>query len=530
MSTTIILVPVTNNVGIKVTAQTLVEAINNNSRATATLLTNIDHNELEHKLSQNRLGDLLEEVVALRENQQNSKDILLMQGLALDDSQPYAMELNYQLATTLNAKIVFILNDSPLRLHAEFARQCQIVAQPYIHNRKEQILGYIINKATAPQTQLIEKYRNFFNINLPLLGCIPQFNNQVPLNIAVLSKYIDINWADRLINKQDEEKLTPALFFYRLMTAARQAQKRIVLPEGDEPRTLQAANICAQRGLAKCVLLATKTSVQQTARQLGITLHQDLVIIEPKDIVDKYVQPLYEIRRNKGLTMEAAQEQLQDNVVLGTMMLQLGDVDGLVSGAVHTTANTIRPAFQIIKTVPDTKIISSVFFVCLPEQILVYGDCAININPTAEELADIAIQSAISAQRFGINPRVALLSYSTGTSGTGPDVEKVRTAYEIAKQKRPDLTIDGPLQYDAAIDPDVAALKAPNSQVAGHANVFIFPDLNSGNIGYKAVQRATNAVCIGPMLQGMRKPVNDLSRGCLVEDIVFTIALTAIQS
>jgi len=367
-------------------------------------------------------------------------------------------------------------------------------------------------------------------MNLRLLGCIPHYNDNQQINFALACKQIDANWADRLINKKTAEKLTPPLFCYNLMTAARKAQKRVVLPEGDEPRTIQAANICAQRKLAQCILLGSIASIQQTAQQLGITLHKDLVIIEPRDVIAKYVQPLYEMRRSKGLTEEGAKEQLQDNVMLGTMMLQLGEANGLVSGAVHTTANTIRPAFQIIKTTPDTKIISSIFFVCLPEQVLVYGDCAVNTNPTAGELADIAIQSAISAQRFGIEPRVALLSYSTGTSGAGPEVEKVRMACEVAMQKRPDLMIDGPLQYDAAIAPDVAALKAPHSQVAGRANVFIFPDLNSGNIAYKAVQRATNAVCIGPMLQGMRKPVNDLSRGCLVEDIVFTIALTAVQA
>ncbi|EKE01997.1 MAG: hypothetical protein ACD_21C00004G0001 [uncultured bacterium] len=217
-------------------------------------------------------------------------------------------------------------------------------------------------------------------------------------------------------------------------------------------------------------------------------------------------------------------------MVLGTMMLHLGEVDGLVSGAAHTTANTIRPALQIIRTAPDVKLVSSVFFMCLPDQVLVYGDCAINQNPNAQELADIAIQSAMSAEAFGITPRVAMLSYSTGTSGFGPDVEKVKTAVEIAKQLRPDLMVDGPLQYDAAIDKEVAALKAPNSTVAGRATVFIASDLDVGNIFYKAVQRSTGIVCIGPMLQGLRKPVNDLSRGCSVEDIVFTIAITAVQA
>jgi phosphate acetyltransferase len=239
--------------------------------------------------------------------------------------------------------------------------------------------------------------------------------------------------------------------------------------------------------------------------------------------------PLCEARKGKGLTLDAARKQLEDNTVLGTMMLHLGEVDGLVSGAVHTTADTIRPAFQIIKTAPEVKIVSSVFFMCLPEQVLVYGDCAINPNPTAEELADIAIQSARSAAVFGITPRVAMLSYSTGESGFGPDVERVKAATEIVKQLQPDLIIDGPLQYDAAVDKEVAALKAPDSPVAGKATVLIVPNLDVGNIAYKAVQRSTGIVCVGPMLQGLRKPVNDLSRGCSVKDIIFTIALTAVQ-
>ena len=225
-----------------------------------------------------------------------------------------------------------------------------------------------------------------------------------------------------------------------------------------------------------------------------------------------------------------AEEALQDNVMLGTMMLQQGEVDGLVSGAVHTTANTIRPALQLIKTVPGVKVVSSIFFMCLPEQVLVYGDCAVNPDPTPEELADIAVQSADSALAFGIPARVAMLSYSTGTSGTGSDVDKVRRATQLAKERRPDLLIDGPLQYDAAAIAEVAKSKAPDSQVAGRATVFIFPDLNTGNTTYKAVQRSAEVISIGPMLQGLKKPVNDLSRGALVEDIVYTVALTAIQA
>ncbi|SQB28794.1 phosphate acetyltransferase [Citrobacter koseri] len=240
---------------------------------------------------------------------------------------------------------------------------------------------------------------------------------------------------------------------------------------------------------------------------------------------ESYVARLVELRKSKGMTETVAREQLEDNVVLGTLMLEQDEVDGLVSGAVHTTANTIRPPLQLIKTAPGSSLVSSVFFMLLPEQVYVYGDCAINPDPTAEQLAEIAIQSAESAIAFGIEPRVAMLSYSTGTSGAGSDVEKVREATRLAQEKRPDLMIDGPLQYDAAVMADVAKSKAPNSPVAGRATVFIFPDLNTGNTTYKAVQRSADLISIGPMLQGMRKPVNDLSRGALVDDIVYTIAL-----
>ncbi|MWQ86627.1 phosphate acetyltransferase [Glaesserella parasuis] len=325
-------------------------------------------------------------------------------------------------------------------------------------------------------------------------------------------------------------RLSPAAFRYQLTELAHEAKKRIVLPEGDEPRTVKAAALCAERGIAECVLLAPPADVQRVAEAQGVTLGKGITIIDPAEVRENYVARLVELRKNKGMTEVVAREQLLDTVVLGTMMLEANEVDGLVSGAVHTTANTIRPPMQIIKTAPGNSIISSVFFMLLPDQVLVYGDCAVNPDPTPEQLAEIAIQSAESAKSFGIDPRVAMISYSTGTSGAGADVEKVAEATRIAKEKRPDLIIDGPLQYDAAIMEDVARSKAPNSPVAGKATVFVFPDLNTGNTTYKAVQRSADLVSIGPMLQGMRKPVNDLSRGALVDDIVYTIALTAIQA
>jgi phosphate acetyltransferase len=326
------------------------------------------------------------------------------------------------------------------------------------------------------------------------------------------------------------KRMSPPAFRYQLMQKARAANKRIVLPEGDEPRTIRAAVICTEKGLARCVLLGKRKLIQSVADAMGVELPAGLEILDPAEIAERFVEPMVELRKNKGLTPGQALAALEDTVVLGTMMLAVNEVDGLVSGAVHTTANTVRPALQLIKTAPGSSIVSSCFFMLMPDQVLVYADCAINPDPTAEELAEIARQSADSAQALGIDPKVAMISYSTGVSGAGDDVEKVRTATELAKSRWPDMVIDGPMQYDAATVQDVAAQKAPGSRVAGQATVFIFPDLNTGNTTYKAVQRSANVVSVGPMLQGLRKPVNDLSRGALVDDIVFTIALTAIQA
>ncbi|EWC40059.1 phosphate acetyltransferase [Pseudomonas stutzeri] len=327
-----------------------------------------------------------------------------------------------------------------------------------------------------------------------------------------------------------ELRMSPAAFRYQLVKRAQEANKRIVLPEGNEPRTIRAAAICQDRGIARCVLLAKPEEVQQVAREQGITLPASLEILDPDAIANRYVEPMCEMRKAKGLTPDDAREQLKDTVVLGTMMLALDEVDGLVSGAVHTTANTIRPALQLIKTAPGYSLVSSVFFMLLPDQVLVYGDCAVNPNPSATELAEIALQSAESAVALGVTPRVAMISYSTGSSGSGAEVEKVAEATRIAQERAPELPIDGPLQYDAASVLSVGRQKAPNSKVAGQATVFIFPDLNTGNTTYKAVQRNANCLSVGPMLQGLAKPVNDLSRGALVDDIVFTIALTALQA
>jgi phosphate acetyltransferase len=368
---------------------------------------------------------------------------------------------------------------------------------------------------------------------------LQRFNQEVPVDdlqrinkvMDHMATCIDEQWLSKLSTKSMRAiRMSPPAFRHKLTRLAQLANKTIVLPEGDEPRTIKAAALCSARKIAKCILLAEPEDVYRIAKQQGIDLPEGVSIQRPSDLYDKYIGPLVELRKHKGMTSLVARQALKDNVVLGTMMLQQNHVDGLVSGAVNTTANTIRPALQLIKTAPGASLVSSIFFMLLPEQVLVYGDCAINPDPSAQQLADIAIQSADSAALFGIQPKVAMLSYSTGDSGTGVDVEKVKQATRLAQQQRPDLLIDGPMQYDAAVMENVAAKKAPNSKVAGQATVFIFPDLNTGNTTYKAVQRSANLISIGPMLQGMSKPVNDLSRGALVDDIVYTIALTAIQA
>jgi phosphate acetyltransferase len=347
--------------------------------------------------------------------------------------------------------------------------------------------------------------------------------------MTVVAEALDPGWLETLPTATHVPRLSPPAFRRRLTLAAQEADRRIVLPEGAEPRTLQAAAICQERGIARCVLLARKDEVAAAAAGMGLTLPAGLEVVDPSSPNDKYVDALVEARRHKGMTPDIARDQLADPIMLGTLMLHLDEVDGLVAWAVHTTAATVRPALQVLGTAPEARLVSSVFFMCLPDEVVIYGDCAVNPDPNAEQLADIAIQSAASARSFGIDPRVAMISFSTGSSGSGTDVEKVTEATRLVRELQPSLAVDGPLQYDAAAIASVARSKAPGSPVAGRATVFIFPDLNTGNTTYKAVQRSADVVSIGPMLQGLAKPVNDLSRGALVEDIVYTIAITAIQ-
>ena len=348
---------------------------------------------------------------------------------------------------------------------------------------------------------------------------------------ALFERHVD---ADALLKRLDvspRDVVTPLMFEYDLLERARAADKHIVLPEGEDDRILRAAATLLARGVARLTILGESFEVRARAIELGVDISGAEVLSPFDDVLRlRFAQEYARLRAHKGITLEQASDTVTDPSYFGTMMVHLGLADGMVSGAAHTTAHTIRPAFEIIKTRPEVSVVSSVFLMALADRVLVYGDCAVIPDPTAEQLADIAISSAETAAQFGIEPRVAMLSYSTGESGTGADVDKVRAATALVHERAPQLAVDGPIQYDAAADAAVGAAKLPGSQVAGRATVFIFPDLNTGNNTYKAVQRSAGAVAIGPVLQGLRKPINDLSRGALVDDIVNTVAITAIQA
>ena len=349
--------------------------------------------------------------------------------------------------------------------------------------------------------------------------------------LTLFEKHVD---GGELLNRLDvtrSDVVTPLMFEHELLDRARTNRRHIVLPEGDEERIIRAADTLLRREVADLTMLGDPDLVKAKADQLGLDIGPARVL-DPHDpeLLERFAIEYSALRAHKGVTVDMARDVVVDVSYFGTMMVLLGLADGMVSGSVHTTAHTIRPAFEVIRTAPGVSLVSSVFFMCLPDRVLVYGDCAVNPEPTAEQLADIAISSATTAAQFGIDPRIAMLSYSTGESGSGAEVDKVRKATMLVRDRRPDLSVDGPIQYDAAVDASVAKTKLPGSQVAGRATVFVFPDLNTGNNTYKAVQRSADAVAVGPVLQGLRMPVNDLSRGALVSDIVNTVAITVIQA
>ncbi|MGA9325173.1 MAG: phosphate acetyltransferase, partial [Salegentibacter sp.] len=356
---------------------------------------------------------------------------------------------------------------------------------------------------------------------------------KIQTTISTFERYVSFDpLVERLVNFEPHG-MTPRMFQYSLVKRAQQSKKHIVLPEGTDDRILTAASRLVAMDLVEITLLGDPEIIAKKLMKMGLNLDLEKInIIDPtkSERFQDYVETLYELRKHKGVNMDMARDWMTDVSYYGTMMIYKGDADGMVSGATHTTQHTIRPALQFIKTKPGVSVVSSIFFMCLEDRVSVFGDCAINPNPTAEELAEITISSAESCVAFGIDPKIAMLSYSSGTSGKGADVDRVRQATEIVKAKRPDLKIEGPIQYDAAVDITVGKSKLPDSEVAGQANLLIFPDLNTGNNTYKAVQRETGALAIGPMLQGLNKPVNDLSRGCTVDDVFNTVVLTAIQA
>ncbi len=359
----------------------------------------------------------------------------------------------------------------------------------------------------------------------------PGDDRKIATALGLFEQNVDTSEMGKRIISSRSTRITPKMFEYELIQQAKQHKMRIVLPEGTDERILRASDILIRRGVADLILLGDVDKVHKKIHELGISL-PGVSIVQPDTAPNfkEYVQTYFEVRKKKGISLEQAHDIMVDPTYYATMMVHKNDADGMVSGAVNTTAHTIRPAFEFIKTKPGASIVSSVFLMCLKDRVHAFADCAINPNPTAEQLAEIALSSAETARIFGLVPKVAMLSYSTGSSGKGADVEKVIEATRIAQERAPHLALEGPLQYDAAIDAEVARTKMPNSKVAGQATVFIFPDLNTGNNTYKAVQRAADAVAIGPVLQGLNKPVNDLSRGCLIPDIVNTVAITAIQA
>jgi len=410
------------------------------------------------------------------------------------------------------------------------------------------IAGMLLTGGLKPEEPICKLIEGFSNI-VPILSVTddtfpiakkineihatisPHDNRKIIRALEIFEKNIAVNELSNKIIETQTTTVTPKMFEYGLLERAKSEKQHIVLPEGDEERILKAVETLLRREIVDITLLGNEEKILKKISKLR--LHIDTAnIIDPcnSDFLDNYAEAYYKMRKHKGITKEMAYDYMSDVSFYGTMMVHKGDADGMVSGAVHTTQATVRPAFEIIKTKPGCSVVSSVFFMCLEDRVLVYGDCAINPDPNAEKLAEIAISAVQTAKIFGIDPKVAMLSYSTGESGKGEDVEKVRKATIIAREAYPDLKLEGPIQYDAAVDPAVAKTKMPNSKVAGQATIFIFPDLNTGNNTYKAVQRSAGAVAIGPVLQGLNKPVNDLSRGCKIADIINTIAITAIQA
>lgn len=482
--------------------------------------------ELEIALVENKFLTLIENLIALHQQLCSEYDFVVVLGL---DHTAYPFSefglINHTFAKNFRIPYIPLLCGID-KSFDHLSRQIILERNALAKDHIEQIAFFI----DRLDSTMFERFKNNLCDPSTPIFYLREISEWQPF-IDEFMRVVDGAFLDKRIQATQSDTLTPTMFEYSLYQKAQRNLKKVVLPEGDDDRVLHAADIVLQHNAVELILLGDPETIRSRAHYLGLDLSKATIIDHQHTaLVSLYAQKLHEHRSHKGVDIEKAYQLLSHRTYFGTMMVFSSDADAMVCGASHTTQETIRPALEIIKTAPGTSRVSSLFFMCLEDKVLVYADCAINENPTAQELAQIAIAAARNAQNFGIEARVAMLSYSTCDSGQGEDVEKVREATRLAQQYAPDLCIEGPIQYDAAIDPDVARLKLSNSKVAGKATIFIFPDLNTGNNTYKAVQRSSNALAIGPILQGLRKPVNDLSRGCGVNDIVNTILISAIQA
>ena len=511
--------------------------------------------ELDKVLAKRLPKDILYSLIPLNKNLNNPtmKEITeSVNGKILFGENALANQVDHEIVGAMQLRncLTRLKENTLVVMPGDRADLIVAILQANISKNYPKVAGMILTGGLEPEEpiiKLIEGLQNVIPIVLVETGTFETVTlvgntksriyadnkSKIELAINTFDKYIDTKaFEDKLVTFQPEG-ITPRMFQYQLVKRAKTKRKHIVLPEGNDDRILTAAAQLMQKDVVDLTILGKVDEIKAAVKRMNLSFNLDsITIIDPatSDLYSGFVDTLVELRKSKNLSQEMAEDLMTDVSYFGTMMVYKGLADGMVSGAAHTTQHTIRPALQFVKTKPNVSTVSSVFFMCLPDRVSVFGDCAVNPNPTSEQLAEIAISSAESSLMFGIEPKIAMLSYSSGTSGQGEEVEKVRKATEIVKQLRPDLKVEGPIQYDAAVDPTVGKQKMPNSEVAGQASVLIFPDLNTGNNTYKAVQRETGALAIGPMLQGLNKPVNDLSRGCTVDDIFNTVIITAIQA
>ncbi len=481
-------------------------------------------------------GVIIDTILAKCKKLEQQYDFLLCLGSDFTGRDGYfEFCLNAEAAANLAAPAFSVINARGRT--AKDSIESALLSFEVMRSNVMNIMGCVINRATVIPAESKEisdalTARDIDGVT-PLVYVVPQAVEEATgpdHAIALCERYIDTKALAGAVLDRKVTTITPKMFEFALMEKAKSNKMRIVLPEGLEERILRAAAVVGEHGVADLILLGDEAGIKQKIADLKLSVNARIIDPGRDANFESYAQAYAEARKAKGISIEDARKTMLDPSYYGTMMVQRNDADGMVSGSINTTAHTIKPAFEFVKTKPGVSIVSSIFLMCLRDRVLAFGDCAVNPNPTPEQLASIAISSAHTARVFGVEPKVAMLSYSTGTSGKGPDVDAVVEAVRIAREKDPNLIIEGPLQYDAAIDPTVAKIKLPGNPVAGQATVFIFPDLNTGNVTYKSVQRAANAVAVGPVLQGLNKPVNDLSRGCTVPDIINTIAITAVQA